>query len=525
MPVASQCRQVDTRKGTPSAHRQGAAVLVVFLLTGLAVAYAYAALRIQTIQHAIIRNVLLESTARQGAVTGLFLALKQMHHSWWTGVDTTYSATINEGVQVTASYLQGDPNLTSTDPRWQEYPYRIRIEVTAQATSPSSAAVRCQKRLGMVVRLVPRQVNPTPAGWSELISHTLCQWRAGICQLQTPFRVEGPVRLREKLDIANTIDWSTSARWDWCWSLRSLYWQGQGDFRPFMDTVYLPFSRQQSGTVALLTQAIGVTAIDTGVSAVYSWASVPRTFRYSLFPKGKVYDIPLDERDALQSSQILPDPMTNPLGIFLRVGGLELLGEVRLEGTILLAESQGSLRVKGPNNQLVAPVLPPYPEIPSADEVRVRLPAVIAQHSVVVESDGQLSGSGLILAQNDFTIAKASQDSPIFSWQGNVAATNFRIAPRTQWELPDKVWTQLYTSFRMQSGLGDQIFSRWLEANAGLKFRPKILIRPLADGSSHHWLTSGQSVFVPHPNDTTPMETGNAGLRWEVIRVRAVPSP
>lgn len=505
--------------------RSGVALLVVLLLTGLAATYAYAALRIQTIQYAIVRNCLLEAAARQAAVTGLFLALKQMHHSWWPGVDATYSAAIDEGTEVTASYLCGDPLLTSTDPRFAEYPYRVRIELTAQAQMPETPGLRSVKRLAMVVRLVPRQVGPPPTGWSDLTAYTVCQWQAGTCRLQTPFRAEGPVRFREKLELADLIDWSTAARWDWCWGLRLLVWQGQGDFRPFRDTVYLPFSRQASGTLSLLTQALGVVVVDTGVSATYSWVTLPLAFRYRLFAGGKLYEIPASSADSFQATSILPNPVVNPLGILLQTASTELLGDVRIEGTVLLAGGNSVLRIRGVNNRLAAPVFPPYPASVSGEELRVRLPAVVAEKTVVIDSGGQLSGVGLILAAKEFTVAKAGQDAPSLIWEGNIAAVDFRIDPRTEWELPEKTWTQLHSAFRIQSAWGDPIFPRWLEDNAGLRFRPNIVIRPLSDGVATHWLASDQALFIPHPADTTPLESGLAGLKWEVIRLQSLSVP
>ncbi len=501
-------------------HRAGAALLVVLLFTGLAVAYAYAALRTTAVQQAIIRNLSVQYRTRQAAISGIFLALKQMHHSWWEGVDTSFTAAVEDESSFTAVFRAGDPELGPSHPRWEEYPFRVTVEVRGESTDVNSAAVRARSQLRMVVRLVPRQVSSPPTGWSDVVSFTLCQWRSGTCRIQTPCRIAGPVRIRDKLDLANSIEWSSEARWDYLFGLQLLRWVGVGDFRPFNSVVYLPYGRQDSGTVSLLTIALGVMAVDSPAAAVYSWVQLPEVTSYRLYPGGKEYaQIPLHTL-SLESIELRPDPLTNPLGLFLCHRDLTFRGNVQIVGHLLLRGNKSALRVVGPQNALMAPALPPYAETPEAGELRVRLPALVAEESLILTEYGELGGKGLLLIQKDLNIAKSSQEFPKMTWEGAIVATNFRIEPRTEWERSDKWWNATYSEFKSQRWWGDGIFPRWLEDTAGLQFQPKVTIVPSPDRTSYHWFPLNEPLFVPHLADSTSLEPGKAGLRWEVLALR-----
>jgi hypothetical protein len=508
-----------------SRRRCGAALLVVLLFVGLAVTYGYAALRTQGVAQAVIRNGLVQAGARQAALTGAMVALKRMHTGSWQGVESTFSAMLDPNSEFVATYTTGDPNLSPDDPRYREYPYRVTVEVVGRSRDPARPQCSAQARLQMVVRLVPRAVAPAPPGWSDLIGFTMCQWRAGACQLQIPFRIAGPVRLRDRLNLANSIAWSSSARWDYCDGLRLLQVWGIGDFRPFVGPVILPYGRQESGVVSLLQIALGVSTTDASSAAAFSWVAVPELVQYRLYQNGKVYSNDILLLNLLAAASLVPNAATNPLGIRVRRGDLSLLGDVLVQGTLLLPGAKSSLFVLGSNNQLQSPPVPDYPEAWHPKEVRVRLPAGIVEESIQVESGGFLGGKGLLLVQKDFVIRKSSQELPSLDWLGNVAAQNISLEPREEWIQTDKWWNQVYTQFRSQSGLGDPNFPRWLQNGYNLRYSPGINIQPLEEGTRPHWCNLTEGLFVPHPEDATPLEAGAPGLRWEVLYLRWLDPP
>lgn len=506
----------------PPLDRSGAVLVLVLVLTSLAVTYAYTALRMQGVHQAVTCNLVLSYQARQAAISGTFLALKHMHHSWWGGADTSFSQPVDEQSVFTAVFRTGDARLSPASSRWAEYPFRLTVEVRGQSVDSSRPGVVATAGMRMVTRLVPRQVSPAPSGWGELTSFTLCQWRAGTCLLQTPCRFEGLVRIRDRLDLANAIAWSAAARWDYLQGLRLLR-QSVGDFRPFNSAVYLPYARQDSGTISLLMTALGVLPVDSSVASAFSWVTLPRSFGYTLYPGSRVYTGLALGEESLKQSELGADPLTNPLAIFVRERDLELGGDVRLVGTLFLRGGKSSLKVVGLQNLVSPPIVPPYGEPVQSSELRVRLPAVVTEESLVVHSGGELSGTGIILVQKDFVIRTAPQDPPKFAWVGGVAATNFRVEPRAEWDMPEKWWDATYTTYRNQAVSGDRNFARWLENNAGLKYRPRIVVTPANDRAQFQWFMPPGPLFVPHPADTTPLEPGRAGLRWEVLAASALP--
>jgi len=503
-----------------SRSRDGAALLVVLLFVGLAVTYGYAALRTQGVSQAVVRNGLVQAGARQAALTGAIMALKRMHTGSWQGVDSTFSARVDQNSEFMATYTTGDGELFPDDPRYKEYPYRVTVEVLGRCQDPARPQCSATARLRMVVRLVPRAVAPAPTGWSDLTGFTLCQWRAGTCEMQIPFRVTGPVRLRERLDLANSIAWSSSARWDYCQGLRHLQLWGMGDFRPFSGPVMLPYGRQASGTISLLQIALGVSTMDATSAAVFSWITVPELVQYRLYRNGKLYSSDALLLDSLGAATLSPNPMANPLGIRVREGDLQLLGDVRIEGTLLLRGGKSSLKMSGMNNQLESLPVPDYPEALHAKEIRVRLPAAIVEESIRVEPGGFLGGKGLLLAQKEFSVQKSSQEVASLDWLGNIAAETIRIHPREEWIQSDKWWNQVYTQYQGQISWGDPNFPRWLQNRCGLHYQPGITIRPLQDGTRSHWTNLADGIFIPHPDDVTPLEAGSPGLRWEILSLR-----
>jgi hypothetical protein len=251
----------------------------------------------------------------------------------------------------------------------------------------------------------------------------------------------------------------------------------------------------------------------------------PSSFSIGLYQNGKVYSNDILLLNLLAAASLVPNAATNPLGIRVRRGDLSLLGDVLVQGTLLLPGAKSSLFVLGSNNQLQSPPVPDYPEAWHPKEVRVRLPAGIVEESIQVESGGFLGGKGLLLVQKDFVIRKSSQELPSLDWLGNVAAQNISLEPREEWIQTDKWWNQVYTQFRSQSGLGDPNFPRWLQNGYNLRYSPGINIQPLEEGTRPHWCNLTEGLFVPHPEDATPLEAGAPGLRWEVLYLRWLDPP
>ena len=53
----------------------------------------------------------------------------------------------------------------------------------------------------------------------------------------------------------------------------------------------------------------------------------------------------------------------------------------------------------------------------------------------------------------------------------------------------------------------------------GFPYSPTVHIKP-GDDVRYHWYRPGESIFVPHSDDFSEMDSGeNPGLRWELIEI------
>jgi len=192
--------------------RRGVTVLLVLGVLAVTIALSYAIMRTQVTSSQIQANLSDRDSARQAAQAGLMIALRKMHQSDWSGVDTQFSGLVESGLFYLVKYEAGDPTLTVGDAEYESYPYRVTITARGFAVDSSHSIVTASHELQAVVELTPRALSTQPADWASLQNHTVRQWKDDDVVCQTPVRVEGPVALQGPVKLCEDYP-PTSRPW------------------------------------------------------------------------------------------------------------------------------------------------------------------------------------------------------------------------------------------------------------------------------------------------------------------------
>lgn len=487
-------------------------VILVLLLLAVTLGLSYALVRTQSTNIAIRENADRRSLARQAALTGLTMGMKRMQTNDWEGVDTVYSRPLDDATGFHVAYSTGDAALSADDADYADYPYRVTLVSTGYAADPIDPARVAQHRAEAVVRLVPRALTSEPTGWSDVTGHTVCQYAAGDCVLNVPMRIEGPSRWRGTLELGLGLPWTSDARWWYFLGLRNMYEAGVADWRTFTSTVRFYSYSQYSDTWGVVESALGITPEQASYCTTLS-LSTPSGDGYRLYTGGKLY-APTTVGSTLADTSLEPDPLTNPLGIFLRSGGVELQKNVTIHGSLVaLGGTDADVTVTGAGVRIVAVALPAL----DGTTLPIRLPTILSADDILVSSGAGLTIEGMVIATDNFEVCAAPQDATTLALAGHLTAKDIYVRPRSDWVKTALGWTAAYNAFWNQYAAtgGTPYFPVFLAKSYGLNGAPKIVFSKDASDVSYHWHASDAGIFVAHADD--------GGLRWELVRWRDNP--
>ncbi len=526
-PRPTDKRRPAGRHGRYRCGRRGMSLLIVILLLAMTLGLSYAAVRSQHTAVMIHHNFDRREAARQAAVTGMTLAIKKMHTAKWAGVDTTLTGTVGDYESYAVTYTTGDPafydrettlddweNPDYDDPYFDE-PYRVTLEATGYAQDRDNPSAIATYKIRAVMRLIPRAIPDEPNGFDDLTNYTLCQWTLSFVGiLNGPFQVKGPTRLRSPLELSREINWN-SERWEYSEDLTELQAGGGPDWRPFTDNVYLPSLLQYFDSIYKLQSKLGVSFINKSYWGEYSWQSLNSLTTYQLYPGGKKYQI-TELPQALVNTQYLPDPQTNPLGIFHRENELHIHENVTICGMLVTeGSSSGDLEFFADNIKLHPLVLPTL----DGSSDTVRLPTAVVGDDIQVHNGAKASLVGTIIGYDEFEVDAAAQDAIEFAVAGHVAARALKLHARSDWVKSNSWWSDCWDDFDDQRHLPGGItnFATWLAHARGLDPAPKIVLQPDPDTANirYHWHNPNNTVFVVHEDDD--------GLRWNLLEWKENP--
>jgi hypothetical protein len=482
--------------------RRGLTVLVVLLLLAITLGLTYAVVRSQTTALQIQQNANLRASARLAALTGLTMALKEMHTDQWcngSGVDTKLSGSLGDHQRYEVSYSIGDPSLSSDDP---DYPCRVTLLSAGTATDPGdpSRTTSCQARA--VVRLAPRNLAEEPTDWRRMQRYTLYQTKRDPFEIDIPCQLAGPVRAQGKLRIALHYPNNNNAWLRYLDDLNDMRLAGLPDYRPLTGPVDLLCVEQDGKDLAALLWQLHVTVNDTlPREAASDWTNFTSPGSYQIFPGGPVYTIP-PVGTPLENTTLEPDPKTNPLGLYYRDGSITIRDNVTVRGSLFCRDD---LTIEGINVHF-KPV-----ELPAlwGTDAPVRLAAASCR-KFIVKSSGEGSLTGLLAVFDEFRVDK-SPDTVTFRIVGRVITRRFYIKERQPWETLD--WSGYYDDFADQlegdEGPVVKYFPVWM-GYQGRDPEPLLTVKPDPAPVEYHWKNPYDPVYVPHPDDD--------GLRWEVLQ-------
>lgn len=490
-------------------RRAGMTVIVVLGIISITLALSYAMLRAQVTSVEIQSNLERRNLARQAAYAGISSALRTMHSSSWGGVDTALQQDLASHQWFEVGFTTGDASLTPSSADYAEYPFRVTIDSTGYAADPAHPDVRSSYRVRAVVELIRKKLYPAPSGWTPIKDYTAYQWSNSTTYFEFPLRCEGPLWLQGPVSFSADYPIDPSSRAQYYDDLLAMKNAGIADYRPVNGPVYTPFVRQ-TATNRTFMQSWGLSLNDItpGSSAPVSFPSAS-AFSYQLYPGGKTYPLPIIQStygSILMGVTLTPNPVENPLGVYLSNGTLYLGTGTNITGTILTTGSEPDVRIFGKNVTLQSHSLPGV----EGATATYQLPVAI------VKDDFQLTGNpgctirGVVTAFDEF-IFERGVSTAACDMQGHIACSKLYLYGRSPWDLSLVSWQTELTSFNLQRLLvnGIKYYPQWLHASRGFDPNPQLTIKADDPNVVHHWHTFGQPVYT--------YGDGDDGLRWNLL--------
>ena len=489
----------------PASCRAGAALVLVMMVLSLGVVLSFALLQAQTAHMFLQRNADHTEQARQAALSGVSAALQQMRDPEWSGVDSSFQQDLGSGMSFLVSYTAGDDQLTPEDPDYWLWPYRVTVTITGRSEDPANPQIASEHTIRLVVQLVPEQLSPVPAAWTTSLQYALFQRYRSSGQdavVEVPCQIQGRSRFQKKLKFMKSYPYPDQAAQRLAGDWYLLQQQQQTDYRTFTGEVELPLDKQTGRTLQAL-QALGVPVTDRKKNYREDWPLKRAIFSYRLYPGGPVFQA--EQLPAsLQDVVLEPDPTTNPLGLFFRIGSIELGEDVEIHGTVLTYTFwNGSLKLDG-SDILIEPVS----MLPLQGETKpVQLPAVILLQHLKVEEDCSAEIRGAVYVSDRLRVYKGSQGDIWLRIQGPVSVERLDIRARDEWDQDDPWWETTWQEFQQS---GEPLFPLWLLENKGLDSTPRIVLSGPSDQVRYHWPDARYPIYVQ------PSE--EEGLQWDLVR-------
>jgi hypothetical protein len=477
-------------------------VLIVILLVSITMAVSYSMLRSQSAAIHIQANAGRQGSARAAAVTGVAIAIKNMHTSDWAGVNTTLARSLGPHERFEANFTAGDASLAVGGSDYADYPYRVTILSTGYAEDPDNTARVSTYRIRVVVRLVPRNMAAEPSDWTRMQAYTVYQTKYDTFQVDLPCRIEGPVRVQGTLRFAKNYPNDSDAWWRYLQDLNGMRTMVAGDYRPFNGPVHFAYLSQDTNYYWALTNKLGVSTVDKTLrEAASDWVKPNALTTYQLYAGGPMYTIPTVGA-TLENTTLEPDTLSNPLGICYCAGNVALKSNVTIRGTLVCKDN---INVEGTNVKFEPVALPSL--YGSTDPVRLH---VASCTDFIVKNTAGGSLTGLLAVFDDLQFVK-SPVTVAFAMTGRVITRKLYIEERQPWETLN--WNDYYHTFMFQlaanAGTASAYFPMWMYVR-GYSPQPRITIKPDPATVTYHWNNWNNPIYQPHADDD--------GLRWDMVK-------
>lgn len=488
--------------------RRGAAILIVLGLLAVAIAVSLSMNRTQFTVFQIQQNARAHGDARQAALTGATLALREMHSSDWAGPETSRKIKLSETHSCEIRYATGDESLSEGDPKYAQYPYRVTITSRGIVTANSDSAPS-EHTIRVVVELERRVLPDKPSRWEKVQPYTLYQWKTSRYSrfyVEPLVRLEGNVRIQNKIYLCPFSPLDKSARRRWLQDLNQMRTAGLQDQRPFSGQIALPDLGDDKSTEELLRDDLRLELKEERNRDEPSWSYPLSVASYRLYPGGKEYRVHVLS-SPLANVKLRPEPKTNPLGVFNFAGNLDIKDHVSIEGTLIA----GDVNISG-SDVSIKPFALPLGESSATTE----LPSMLVGDDLRLKSGAHGAIRGLVAINDELELRLEHSHEIGFAFAGRILLRELLIRPRREWLRSDDWWEDELRDFKDQLKRDSAIryFPQWLERR-GLPSGSVLTIKADSSAVSYHWPDWNQPLFVRHPSD--------AGLRWRVVTWRDLP--
>ncbi|MFO1042129.1 MAG: hypothetical protein U0941_10105 [Planctomycetaceae bacterium] len=425
-------------------RRRGFSMILVMLAIGLSLAVTFGFMRTQITSLQSTQNDSRNDLALEAARTGISGALLRMQSTSWTGMSDTYSKVIQQDsaniVSCSATYSTVTSGQVAgvTD---SELPLHVAITSVGTWVSPSSSTTKVMRTVKAIVRLTPRlpgrsvrdgdvstatDLSTNSDSYTATLPYTLTTTSSTSTSLNFDpgMRIEGPVWLSQRLALFNSASWSSSIRGTMLTEIGNQYGAANAAsmIYPHPLTGPVSFSVAPASTIQTDLSRLKTTWATTTQTPSSTPVNINNWLSYRLYEKGPVYSA-VSLSSSLSGTTLQPT-VTNPLGIFVRSGNLDVNSQVTVIGTLVVS---GTISIYGTGTSITA-----YnwlssggtPAISGAD-TWPRLPAIVAK-AMTLSSGAQAIIEGAVMIDGTISGGGADYTNPSYNQlniSGNATAT------------------------------------------------------------------------------------------------------
>ncbi len=453
--------------------RRGFSMILVMLAIGFTMALTYGFMRTQVTSLQLSQNEVRRDLALEAARTGISAGLLRMQSSSWVGLTDTFSKVMQQDTSNLVSCDVSFSAVTSgqvsgiSDP---ELPLHVCITSKGTWSSPRDSTVSVTRSIQAVVRLMPRipgrsaragdvasasDLSVNPANYQATLPYslTITSSSSTAFNFDPGSRIEGPVWLR-RMALFNSENWSSTIRASMLTEIGTQYGSSSPSTfaHPHPLNGPLRFTTTPSSSIQSDLSRLKTSWTTTTETPSVATVDAANWSTYSLYDRGPQYQATVLSSSI--SNVTLRPSTTNPLGIFVRNGNLDIYDQVNVQGTLVVT---GTLTFWGQGSTVTSYnwlATNGTPVVSGAD-TWPRLPAVVAKNmsfsnssAIVVEGavmvDSQISGAG-----GDFSYTTSN-------W---VNLTGMATATRSQQPYST---VQLQGNPDLSSISGNQTYAIWL---------------------------------------------------------------
>ncbi|RCS42090.1 hypothetical protein DTL42_19875 [Bremerella cremea] len=280
---------------------------------------------------------------------------------------------------------------------------------------------------------------------------------------------------------------------------------GGGNYRPLSGSITLSNETNPLSTALTLYRQLGCSVRLTSPDAGSHSNTTVSGSTYQLYPGGQAYSLE-EVPGSIENTSLLPDVVTNPLGLYRSNGSLNIRDNVSIKGTLICQPNSGKLKLRGSSFSVQALPLPPLVN----DDTAYQLPVLIAGDDFEIDSNAQASIQGAVVAFGEFEADDGDSES-YFQIDGPVFAENVDLQACDSWQS-----TAAYSATHQQNFLNikgqttTENFAQWLNESTSGKLTDRFRIALPENPPTYQWLDLSQPIYQVGDDDT--------GLVWELIR-------